>query len=161
MPTLQLVLICATVLGGTWIVSRALLERDQRRAQLQREVAMHERAAAEPARELAAATEKLAEVAGQLGAAIAAVDAYVGGRAPSRVGSRIVVHTTPAAGDGTFVGVVDAEYSDRIVLRDAEAVSPRGNQPLPGRSHIDRTDVSWIDDLGDVTVPDRPPAEVA
>lgn len=160
MTTLQLVLVCVTVLGVVWIAARALLERDQRRAQLQREVAMHERAATAPALEVAAATEKLAEVADQLAAAIAAIDAHVGARGPSRVGHRVTLHTKQPD-DQTIFGVVAAEYTDRIVLQDAEYVTPSGATPLPGRPQVATADIAWVDDHGNVTVPDRPPAEVA
>lgn len=146
MSTIQLVIICVTVLAALIIVARLLRERDQRRAQLQREVAMHERATARPAADLAAAVEALTRTAHGLEAAAPR-------RGPGRVGQRVTVHTKQPD-DQTLYGVVVGDYTDRLCLDDANYVTSDGtNPPLPGRQEIATRDIAWIDVHGQVAVP--------
>lgn len=145
MITLQLALVCITVLLAIVLLTRSLLEREARRAQTQRETAMHERAAAAPVSELATAVQALT-------AAAAALDRAAETPGPSRIGHRLTVHTKQPD-DQTFFGVLTAEYSDRLSLEDAELVTGAGKHPLPGRQDIEKRDVSWIDVHGQVTIP--------
>jgi hypothetical protein len=140
--TLNLALVCATVLAAVAIAARALAGHAARRAQLQREIAMHERAQLEPTRDLAAAVHALTVAAGALQAA-------TGERAPAVVGHRVTVHTKQPD-DQTLFGVVVADYTDRLVLDDAEYVTPQGASPLPGRQRIRWDDIAWTDDHGHV-----------
>lgn len=177
MTTAQLVIVCVTVLAVVVAGSRALLERDRQRAQLQREVAMHERAAAAPVAELAAAVQALTAAAAaheraaaapvaDLAAAVealtvatAAIERSAARPGLSRLGHRVTVHTKQPD-DQTIFGVVVGDYTDRIVLEDAEYVTQAGGKPMPGRPHVDTRDIAWIDDHGQVAaVPE--PAEAA
>jgi hypothetical protein len=74
------------------------------------------------------------------------------------VGQRVTIHTKQPD-DQTLHGVVAAEYTDVIWLRDASYVTPNGPHPLPDRQDVDRSDIAWIDVHGAVTVPAGAPAE--
>jgi hypothetical protein len=107
---------------------------------------MHERAAAAPTGALADATRALADAA-------AAISRDTTARAPSRVGHRVTVHTK-RDDDHTIYGVVAADYTDRLVLRDAEYVTAQGPRPIPGHEHhIPHANISWIDSVGVVERP--------
>lgn len=139
----ELLIVCVTVIACLAITARTLLERDRRRDQLQREVAMHERATVAPVAELAVAAVTLAEAA-------AALREQAGRRGPSRVGHRVTIHTKQPD-DQTIFGVVVGDYNDRIALEDAEYVlKGRPGQPLPGRQDFDASDIAWIDVHGHV-----------
>ena len=135
-------IVCATLIALAGITARALLRRDERRAQLQREAAMYDRDAARPVADLAAAV-------GALESATAVLLTTAGTAGPTIVGERATVHTK-APDDRTFFGVVTGDYTDRLVLEDAELVSAEGNFPLPGRQALRRADISWIDLHGHV-----------
>ena len=107
---------------------------------------MHERAVATPIAELAAAAEALIAVAAALEAP----------HAPSRVGERVTVNTKKPD-DQTIAGVVVGDYSDRLMLDDAEYVTAAGPRSLPGRQDIATTDIAWVATHGKVTVPDAAP----
>lgn len=66
------------------------------------------------------------------------------GAAPARVGHRVTVHTKKPD-DQTIFGVVAGDYKDRLVLEDAEYVTPQGGHPLPGRQDIRTQDIAWVD----------------
>jgi hypothetical protein len=142
MTTLQLIIVCLTALAGAVITTRAIRARDASRAQLQREVAMHERAMTAPVAELADAVTALTRAAGEL-------ERARGHAGPSRVGQRVTVHTKQPD-DQTLFGVVVGDYIDRIALDDAEYVTAKGARPLPGRQDIATTDIAWIDVHGRV-----------
>jgi hypothetical protein len=135
--TAHLLIVCGTLLALAALAARALLERDRRRAQAQRELAMHERAVTAPVAELAAAVEQLTTVA-------AALDRHAAQLAPSRVGQRVTLHTKHPD-DRTMFGLVTGDYTDRVVLEDAEYITAEGPRPLPGRQDIERSDIAWID----------------
>lgn len=63
---------------------------------------------------------------------------------PPRTGYRVTVHTKKPD-DQTLFGVLVGDYKDRIVLEDAEYVSPTGSTSLPGRQHVATDQISWID----------------
>lgn len=65
-------------------------------------------------------------------------------QAPSRVRHRVTVHTKQPD-DQTLFGVVVGDYTDRLVLEDAEYVTPTGGRPIPGRQDIATKDIAWID----------------
>lgn len=137
-------IVCATVLGAIALTARAATGWARARAQLQRETAMHERAAAAPVTALADTTAALARAATLL-------EQRAEARGPSRVGHRVTVHTKQPD-DQTIFGVVVGDYMDRIALEDAEYVVARGpNQPLPGRQDIDTATIAWIDVHAPVT----------
>lgn len=148
MTTLHLTLICASTLVAIFVVADQARRWAESRAQHQRETAMHERAVAAPVGALAAAVEALT-------AAAARLEHAAGERAPSRVGQRVTVHTK-RGDDRTFFGVVVGDYTDRLVLEDADLVHNGGTTPLPGRQDINRVDIAWIDAHGDVTIPAAP-----
>jgi hypothetical protein len=64
--------------------------------------------------------------------------------APSRVGSRVTVHTKQPD-DQTIFGVLAGDYVDRVSLEDAEYVTADGARPLSGRQDIATADIAWID----------------
>jgi hypothetical protein len=149
--TTHLLIVCATSLAALVLLARELRQHAAARAQHQRELAMHERAAAVPTAALADATRALADAA-------AAVSRDTASRAPSRVGHRVTVHTK-RDDDHTIYGVVAADYTDRLVLRDAEYVTAQGPRPIPGHEHhIPHANISWIDSVG---VVERPALEDA
>jgi hypothetical protein len=148
----ELLIVCVTLLALAGIAARALLERDTRRAQHQRELAMHERAVTAPVAELADAVEQLATAAG-------ALERVAGAAGPTRVGHRVTVHTK-RPDDRTLFGLVVGDYTDRLALDDAEYVTTDGGRPLPGRQDIARDDIAWIDVHAHVApAPDHAPAE--
>lgn len=148
----SLLIVCATILVITGIAARALLEHGRRRAQLQREAAMYDRAASRPVADLAAAVAALE-------AAATALQATACAPGPSRLGQRVTVHTK-APDDRTFFGVVTGDYTDRLVLEDAEIIATTGGHPLPGRQDIARSEISWIDLHGHVAALEAAPALV-
>lgn len=150
--TIHLAIVCLTALAGLAIIARTLLERDARRARLQREIAVHERAGAQPVAELAAAVEALTAAAG-------ALERTAGQAGPPRLGQRVTVHTKKPD-DQTLFGVVVGDYTDRLALEDAEYVTAAGGQPLPGRQEIATQDIAWVDVHGAVQVPAAAPAGV-
>lgn len=75
---------------------------------------------------------------------------------PPRVGHRVTIHTKQPD-DQTIFGVLIGDYADRLVLTDAEYVTPRGGQPIPGEPHIATRDVAWIDVHALVALPDHAP----
>jgi hypothetical protein len=151
MSIVPLGIVCVTVLAALALVTRALLARDERRAQMQRETQMHERLAGQPVGDLAAAVVALT-------AATDALQRTAGERGPTRMGHRVTVHTKKPD-DQTIFGRVVGDYTDRISLEEAEYVTPAGGQPIAGRQDIAWTDVAWIDVHGQVTVPAQAPAE--
>ncbi len=144
--TLNILIVCVTVLAVVAIAARALNDRTARRAQLQREVAMHERAQLQPTRELAVAVRELT-------AAAAALEHAAREHGPSLVGQRVTVHIRKPD-DQTLYGVVVGDYADRLVLEDAEYVTTSSRHPLPGRPTIERDRISWIDAQGVVASPE-------
>ena len=78
--------------------------------------------------------------------------------APARVGHRVTVHTKKPD-DQTIFGVLAGDYTDRIVLEDAEYVTALGVKPMPGSQHFATRDIAWIDVHALVApVPDHAPA---
>lgn len=77
---------------------------------------------------------------------------------PPRVGHRVTVHMKKPD-DQTIFGVLTGDYTDRVVLEDAEYVTATGAVPIPGRQDIDTCDIAWIDVHALVTIPDRAPAD--
>lgn len=78
---------------------------------------------------------------------------------PPRVGHRVTVHTKKPD-DQTIFGVLAGDYSDRVVLEDAEYVTPQGGVPISGRQDIATRDIAWIDVHALVApVPDSAPVE--
>jgi hypothetical protein len=140
--TTHLLIVCATILAVWAITARELRLIADRRAQHQREQAMHERAIVAPAAELAAAVQALTAAAAELRAAAPDL-------APARVGHRVTVHTKKPD-DSTLFGVVTGDYTDRLVLEDAEYVTAHGPQPLPGRQDVEKHDIAWLDVHGRV-----------
>jgi hypothetical protein len=69
----------------------------------------------------------------------------------------VTVHTKQPDDQALF-GVVTGDYTDRVVLEDAEYLLPGGRQPLPGRQDIDRDTIAWIDLHGPVTTDIQAPA---
>ena len=63
---------------------------------------------------------------------------------PPRIGHRVTVHTKQPD-DQTLFGVLVGDYADRIVLEDAEYVTPSGGKPISGKQHIATADVAWLD----------------
>ncbi|MEA2255566.1 MAG: hypothetical protein QOG35_1611 [Solirubrobacteraceae bacterium] len=153
MTTVQIAIVCVSALAAILITSRARADRDTRRAQLRRETAMHERAAAAPAAQLAAAVDALTLAAG-------ALQHRAGQAGPSRVGHRVTIHTK-LPDDQTVFGVVVGDYADRLSLEDSEYVSPHGPVAMSGRQDIATRDIAWVDVHGHVAIPDRAPAEDA
>lgn len=138
MTTAHLAIVCLTVLVAIVLVVRAVAEHAVRRAQLQREIAMHERQATRPVADLAQAVEALTVAA-------AALERSAEHPGPSRVGHRVTVHTRQPD-DQTLFGVVVGDYTDRIALEDAEYVIAGGhNQPLAGRQDIAADHIAWVD----------------
>lgn len=79
-------------------------------------------------------------------------------RAPSRRGYRVTVHTKQPD-DKTFYGVLVGDYRDRLVLEDAEYVTPAGSERIPGRQHeIAAGDVAWRD-VHDRVAPENEPGK--
>ena len=146
MTTLHLAIVCCTVLVALVLVVRALTDHASRRAQLQREVAMHGRETTRPVAELAAAVDALVAAAG-------ALERSADQLGPTRIGHRVTVHTKQPD-DQTLFGVVVGDYTDRLALDDAEYVL-RGQpaQALPGRQDIAKADISWIDVHAHVATP--------
>jgi Tfp pilus assembly protein PilV len=147
----ELLIVCVTLLALAGIAARALLERDTRRAQHQRELAMHERAVTAPVAELADAVEQLATAAG-------ALERVAGAAGPTRVGHRVTVHTkrpTTGRSSGSSSATTPTGSPSRT-----PSTSPRGGRPLPGRQDIARDDIAWIDVHAHVApAPDHAPAE--
>ena len=137
MPTIQLLILCATVLAIAWTVARAFQGALETRVVVAREDAARARARDAEARRASAAQ----------GAASAP---------PARVGSRVTVHTKKPD-DQTIFGVLVGDYADRIVLEDASYVTPHGPAPMPGTQHVATRDVAWIDVHALVTLPDHAP----
>src|SRR4051812_30075844 len=113
--TLNLAIVCLAGLAAIALAGKLLLEREARRAQNQRELALHERQVTAPVAELAAAVAALTEAAGTL-------ERAADTRGPSRLGHRVTVHTKQPD-DQTLFGVVVGEYDDRLALEDAEYVT--------------------------------------
>jgi len=131
-------IVCLTVLAVAALIAWTAVALAVRRAQWQRDVAMHQRQAAAPVAELADATRALV-------AAAQALERCEGARGPSRVGHRVTVHTK-RPDDQTIFGVIVGDYLDRVALEDAEYVVASGvNQSLPGRQDIASADIAWID----------------
>jgi hypothetical protein len=127
--TTQLLIVCLTALVALTIAAVAVLKlataANAARLSLSREHAALERFNAE--RDAAAAR----------GEAVAA-------KAPPMIGHRVTVHTKKPD-DQTFYGVLIAEYADRILLEDAEYVTPTGPVPMQGTQRIAQADIAWID----------------
>lgn len=156
MTTINLTIACAALLTAIWLVARTLIGHAAARAQHQRELAMHERAQLEPMRHLAVAVETITEAISALTQAAGALEAAAPRLAPSRLGHRVTVHTRQPD-DQTIFGVVAGDYTDRIVLEDAEYVLSTGGSALPGRQDIEKAHIAWIDVHAHVTVPDQAP----
>jgi len=73
--------------------------------------------------------------------------------APPRTGNRVTVHTKKPD-DQTLFGVLVGDYADRLVLEDAEYVTPAGGEPIPGVQHVATRDIAWIDVHALVAAPD-------
>lgn len=165
MTTIQVAIVCGTVLLVAAVSGRYALEAAARRAGAARDAAFHARAAADRLTVVAGAldehradTTHLLAVAGErLAAAAEALERHRGEHGPTRLGHRVTVHTKQPD-DQTLFGVVVGDYSDRITLDDAEYVTAAGARALPGRQDIDRSDIAWIDVHGHV---DRDRVEAA
>lgn len=80
--------------------------------------------------------------------------------APARIGHRVTVHTKKPD-DQTIFGVLVGDYTDRVVLEDAEYVTSKGGTPISGRQDIATRDIAWIDVHALVVIPDRAPADAS
>lgn len=56
----------------------------------------------------------------------------------------VIVHTTD---DKSIRGVLVAQHSDRLTLREALYLHSSGDQPVGGLVHVPRRSVSWIQEI--------------
>jgi hypothetical protein len=141
MTTGQLLIACLTILivatlgliaGGTIVKDRAAREAFSAAALNAAARALNDASA-----HLAAPMVALTGMAETLAAATAHP-------APPAVGYRVTVHTKQPD-DQTLFGLLAADYSDVLVLEDAQYVTPQGGRQLIGAQRIRWADVSWID----------------
>ena len=67
-------------------------------------------------------------------------------------GHRVTAHTLQPD-DQTIHGVLVHETADRFVLVDASYVTPHGEDPIPDRVVIFKTQVSWLQEHGTQEAP--------
>lgn len=143
MTTLQLAIVCVTVLAAIVIVTTTRSRSSED----------HDKRTAFAAAQFQAAADQFAAATAQLAPAIASLEISASAtrglanqlaHAPTRVGNRITINTKQPD-DQTVAGVCVADYVDRISLEHAEYIRPGGNvTPIPGRYDIDKINISLV-----------------
>jgi hypothetical protein len=158
MTTNQLLILSSTILFLALIAARAFVSSRKEAASADVVVANRNLSAALAERQAGVLASQLAGAVQTLNATAAALHALEECRGPARVGQRVTVHTK-RPDEHTIYGVVTADYVDRLVLEDADYVTARGPEPIPGRPEIEHANIAWIDVHGPVVrAPETAPA---
>lgn len=149
MTTVQLSIVCLTVLAAVAICATAAARvvKDRTAREAFSATILNDAALA-----LRAATEHLAAPMMALTDVATTLDDQANRQAPAAIGHRVTVHTKQPD-DQTLFGLLVADYSDVLVLEDAEFVTAQGGRSLPGAQRIRWVDVSWVDVHAFVTAP--------